>query len=153
MRPELQQRGGFTLVEVLAAVGILGGALFILLNTHYSALRLHEEMAATVERRQLIERVVSDANSRCSAAFFGVGRLRRVRGYTGFRRGAHGPRRDADLVPGQRHVAARTANRSGDVLRVPHQWYGRHGESSAVNRARSYRRRPGRLHAHRIMVA
>ena len=61
MRQELQQRGGFTLVEVLAAVGILGGALFILLNTHYSALRLHEEMAATVERCQLIERVVSDA--------------------------------------------------------------------------------------------
>ena len=54
-------QGGFTLVEVLAAVAILGGALFILLNTHYSALRLHEEMADAVERRQLLERVVSDA--------------------------------------------------------------------------------------------
>lgn len=52
---------GFTLVEVLAALSILGGALFILLNTHYSALRLHEEMAASVERRQLLERVVSEA--------------------------------------------------------------------------------------------
>jgi prepilin-type N-terminal cleavage/methylation domain-containing protein len=54
-------QSGFTLVEVLAAVAILGGALFILLNTHYSALRLHEEMGDAVERRQLLERVVSDA--------------------------------------------------------------------------------------------
>jgi prepilin-type N-terminal cleavage/methylation domain-containing protein len=53
--------GGFTLVEVLAALAILGGALFILLNTHYSALRLHEEMASAVLRRELMERVVSDA--------------------------------------------------------------------------------------------
>lgn len=53
--------GGFTLVEVLAALAILGGALFILLNTHYGALKLHEEMASAVLRRELIERVVSDA--------------------------------------------------------------------------------------------
>ena len=53
--------GGFTLVEVLAALAILGGAMFILLNTHYSALRLHEEMASSVLRRELMERVVSDA--------------------------------------------------------------------------------------------
>jgi prepilin-type N-terminal cleavage/methylation domain-containing protein len=57
----LSQNRGFTLVEVLAAVAILGGALFILLNTHYGALRLHEEMAETVERQQLLERVVGDA--------------------------------------------------------------------------------------------
>ncbi|MDP2323094.1 MAG: type II secretion system protein [Gammaproteobacteria bacterium] len=60
MRGARGQRG-FTLVEVLAAVAILGGAMFILLNTHYSALRLHQEMAETVERRQLLERVVGDA--------------------------------------------------------------------------------------------
>ena len=53
--------GGFTLVEVLAALAILGGALFILLNTHYGALKLHEEMASAVLRRELMERVVSDA--------------------------------------------------------------------------------------------
>jgi len=55
------QNGGFTLVEVLAALAILGGALFILLNTHYGALKLHEEMASAVLRRELMERVVSDA--------------------------------------------------------------------------------------------
>ncbi|MBL7650414.1 MAG: hypothetical protein JNK74_30055, partial [Candidatus Hydrogenedentes bacterium] len=43
------------------AVAILGGALFILLNAHFSALKLYEEMADAVERRQLLERVVSDA--------------------------------------------------------------------------------------------
>lgn len=54
-------RAGFTLVEVLAAVAILGGALFILLNTHYSALTLYEQMAEEVINRQLLERVVSEA--------------------------------------------------------------------------------------------
>ena len=61
MGARAQQHSGFTLVEVLAALAILGGALFILLNTHYSALRLHEEMASAVLRRELMERVVSDA--------------------------------------------------------------------------------------------
>jgi len=61
MRREPGHTSGFTLVEVLAAVAILGGALFILLNTHYSALRLHEEMGDAVERQQLLERVVGDA--------------------------------------------------------------------------------------------
>lgn len=56
-----QDNHGFTLVEVLAALAILGGALFILLNTHYGALRLHEEMASAVLRRELMERVVNDA--------------------------------------------------------------------------------------------
>lgn len=59
MRPH--GRGGFTLVEVLAAVAILGGAVFILLNTHYSALRLYEEMHDGVVERQLMEKVVGEA--------------------------------------------------------------------------------------------
>ncbi len=52
---------GFTLVEVLAAVAILGGAVFILLNTHYSALRLYEQMNESVVKRQLLERLVGEA--------------------------------------------------------------------------------------------
>jgi prepilin-type N-terminal cleavage/methylation domain-containing protein len=61
MGARIKQNSGFTLVEVLAALAILGGAMFILLNTHYSALRLHEEMASAVLRRELMERVVSEA--------------------------------------------------------------------------------------------
>jgi len=57
MRGNRYHSGGFTLVEVLAAVAILGGALFILLETHYGALRLYEQMAESVERQQLMERV------------------------------------------------------------------------------------------------
>ncbi len=52
---------GFTLVEVLAAVAIMGGALFILLNTHHGALRLYADMNESVVKRQLLERVVGEA--------------------------------------------------------------------------------------------
>lgn len=55
------EQGGFTLVEVLAAVAILGGALFILLNGHYSALKLYESMTEEVTNRELLERVVDNA--------------------------------------------------------------------------------------------
>jgi len=58
---EKGQRGGFTLVEVLAAVAILGSALFILLSTHHGALRLFEAMNASVVESQLLERAVGEA--------------------------------------------------------------------------------------------
>ena len=58
---EMRGRGGFTLVEVLAAVAILGSALFILLSTHHGALRLFEAMNASVVETQLLERAVGEA--------------------------------------------------------------------------------------------
>ena len=61
MPAQNQTRGGFTLVEVLAAVAILGGALFILLTTHHGALQIYVEMNETVIKRQLLERVVGEA--------------------------------------------------------------------------------------------
>jgi len=60
-RVKRRPHAGFTLVEVLAAVAILGGAVFILLNTHLSALRLYEEMNHSVVTRQLLEKVVGEA--------------------------------------------------------------------------------------------
>jgi prepilin-type N-terminal cleavage/methylation domain-containing protein len=54
-------RGGFTLLEVLAALAILGGAAFVLLNTHFTALRLEEVMTDEVTLRQLTEIAVAQA--------------------------------------------------------------------------------------------
>lgn len=84
MGPARHNRAGFTLVEVLAAVAILGGALFILLNTHYSALTLYEQMAEAVTNRQLLERVVNEAEFQILAGVISdSGEFEgRYRGYT-----------------------------------------------------------------------
>lgn len=50
---------GFTLIEVLAALAILGVAMFVLLDAHFSALKLHETMDEEVIFRQLSERTAS----------------------------------------------------------------------------------------------
>lgn len=56
----MNQRG-FTMIEILAALAILGTALFILLDAHYSALRLHTEVSNEVSVRTLLERTVAAA--------------------------------------------------------------------------------------------
>lgn len=53
--------GGFSLMEVLAALAVLGGAVFVLLNAHFTALKLHEVMADEVNMRQLMEIAVAKA--------------------------------------------------------------------------------------------
>jgi prepilin-type N-terminal cleavage/methylation domain-containing protein len=55
------RNSGFTLVEVLAAMAILGTAMFVLLDAHYTALKLHETMQEEVILRQLIESVTARA--------------------------------------------------------------------------------------------
>jgi len=52
---------GFTLIEIMAALAILGTALFVLVETHYSAFRLFEESREEVMERQLLERVLHEA--------------------------------------------------------------------------------------------
>lgn len=54
--------GGFTLVEVLVALAVLGGALFVLVNSHYTALQLHMTTQEAVDERMLLESVVSRAD-------------------------------------------------------------------------------------------
>jgi prepilin-type N-terminal cleavage/methylation domain-containing protein len=56
-----QNASGFTLIEVLAALSVLGIALFILMNTHYNALNLQATVDEEVALRQLIENVVTRA--------------------------------------------------------------------------------------------
>lgn len=52
---------GFTLMEVLAAVAILGTAMFVLLDAHYTAMRLNDILTEEVNLRQLSETVIARA--------------------------------------------------------------------------------------------
>ena len=54
-------RSGFTLIEVLVALAILGVAMFVLLDSHYSALRMQSATVDEVELRSLLELAVAEA--------------------------------------------------------------------------------------------
>ncbi len=54
-------RAGFTLMEVMVALAILGTALFVLIGAHQSALKLQMESEAALEERQMLEGAVSRA--------------------------------------------------------------------------------------------
>lgn len=54
---------GFTLIEVMTALSILGLGVFILLDAHLGALNLHETMVEEVTMRQLIETAVTRAEA------------------------------------------------------------------------------------------
>lgn len=55
------RRAGFTLIELMAALSILGLALFVLLDAHYTTLMLHDQMTEEVTLRQLTQTVVAKA--------------------------------------------------------------------------------------------
>jgi prepilin-type N-terminal cleavage/methylation domain-containing protein len=57
----MKTRGGFTLIEVLVALGILGVAMFVLLDSHYSALRMQSATMDEIELRSLVELAVAEA--------------------------------------------------------------------------------------------
>ena len=52
---------GFTLIEVMVAVAILGSSLLILLETHYAALRLFNDAREETLMQQFLERVIGEA--------------------------------------------------------------------------------------------
>ena len=52
---------GFTLVEVLTALAILGLSLFVLLNGHLNAMTLQETIYQVTTQRQLLEAAVGMA--------------------------------------------------------------------------------------------
>jgi prepilin-type N-terminal cleavage/methylation domain-containing protein len=55
------RRGGFTLVEVLAASAILATTVVILLNAHYTSMNLQTTMQTAADYRRLLETTVSKA--------------------------------------------------------------------------------------------
>ena len=52
---------GFTLIEILAALAILGTALFALLDAHYAALRLHVLTDEEIVFREFVETTAARA--------------------------------------------------------------------------------------------
>ena len=67
MTQERRDAAGFTLIEVMIAMAVLGSALFILLQTHHSALRNHIEMREEVLVRNLTALAVGIAEVEVSA--------------------------------------------------------------------------------------
>ncbi len=68
--------GGFTLIEIMVALGILGTAMFILVDAHYSAFRLYEQSREEIIERQLLERVLHEAEVQVMAGeLSGAGEL------------------------------------------------------------------------------
>ena len=57
----IARRGGFTLIEVMVALVVLGTAVFVLLDAHYVALRLFATAEDEVDFRQLLEEAVARA--------------------------------------------------------------------------------------------
>lgn len=57
----MRRTQGFTLVEVLAAIAILGVGLFILLQSQWSALNIHTMMNEEVTLGQLVESIAGKA--------------------------------------------------------------------------------------------
>lgn len=56
-----QKATGFTLIEILVALTILAGSLFVLVSSHYAALNLHMYTSDEVEARMLLESIVARA--------------------------------------------------------------------------------------------
>ncbi len=52
---------GFTLMEILTALAILGGSAFILFNVHFNAMKLHQITINQTDENQLIYAVCSRA--------------------------------------------------------------------------------------------
>ena len=57
----VRDRQGFTLIEIMAALAILGIALFILMESHYGALNLHAIMEEEVIMRHFLESTAGKA--------------------------------------------------------------------------------------------
>jgi prepilin-type N-terminal cleavage/methylation domain-containing protein len=60
-------RGGFSLIEVMVALAVLGAALFVLLEAHYAALGNHDQLRNEVKWRNLLGLALGIAEVEVSA--------------------------------------------------------------------------------------
>lgn len=70
IHPRIHSPEGFTLLEVLVALAILGTAMFILLDAHSTTLRLHTSAKEEVLARSLLERATAMAEVQVMAGTF-----------------------------------------------------------------------------------
>lgn len=54
---------GFTLIEIVVALAVLGGVMFVLLETHFRALRLYEAARDKVTIRNFVSQAVGRAET------------------------------------------------------------------------------------------
>ena len=55
------EQGGFTLVEILVAMSLLGISMYVLLQTHYNTLIMFSEVHEAAELRMMIEETIGAA--------------------------------------------------------------------------------------------
>jgi prepilin-type N-terminal cleavage/methylation domain-containing protein len=55
--------GGFTLLEIVVALAVIGGVMFILLETHFRALRLYESARDEVTIRNFLSQAMGRAET------------------------------------------------------------------------------------------
>jgi prepilin-type N-terminal cleavage/methylation domain-containing protein len=60
-RKSVRAAAGFTLIEVMVALAILGVSAMVLLDAHYNALRLHADTRDQVLAQQFLEEAVGQA--------------------------------------------------------------------------------------------
>jgi len=67
MKRHLDVNHGFTLIEIMVAVAILGTAMLVLLEAHYGALHLYGETQEAIVSQMLVERAVYEAEMHVQA--------------------------------------------------------------------------------------
>lgn len=98
-RATTDARAGFTLIEVVVALAILGTGLVILLETHYASLRLLDDAQQEVFIASLLESVIGEAEKEILLGNeTGDGEFGRR--YPGYSYSFEGIQPDQDNVPG-----------------------------------------------------